>query len=68
MKKRTLQDFDALPRPGWVSNADPSLYVGSTPPCPDLPGARVPRRPEFDLKRYDLKRPDFEGIWLKIEA
>ena len=47
---------------------DPSLYVGSTPPCPQAPGARDPRRPELDLKRYDLKRPDFEGIWLKIEA
>ena len=24
IRKCTLKDFDALPRPGWVSNADPS--------------------------------------------
>ena len=68
MKKRTLQDFDALPRPGWVSNADPSLYGGSTPPCQDSRGALVLKRPELDLQRYDLKRPDFEGIWLPMEG
>ena len=34
---------------------------------PYMPGQRL-KRPELDLKRYDLKRPDFEGIWLKIEA
>ena len=39
---------------------DPSLYGGSTP------GALGLKRLELDLKKYDLKRPDFEGIWLPI--
>ena len=47
---------------------DSSLYVGATPPLPPSPGARGLKRPELDLKRYDLKRPDFEGIWLPIEG
>ena len=68
MKKTHAKGFDALPRPGWVSNADPSLYVGSTPPCRYSRGARGLKRPELDLKRYDLKRRDFEGILLKFEA
>ena len=50
------------------SSADPSLYGGSTPPLPPSRGALGLKRPELDLKRYDLKRPDFEGIWLPIEG
>ena len=50
------------------SGEDPSLYVGSPPSCRYSPGALVLKRPELDLKKYDLKRPDFEGIWLPIEG
>ena len=44
------------------------LYMAARPLPAGTLGELESRRPELDLKRYDLKQPDFEGIWLPIEG
>ena len=43
-------------------------YMSGQPLPAEALGALVLKRPELELKKYYLKRLDFEGIWLPIEG
>ena len=66
-KRAVLINLATAPRPQATGKTHPCMS-GQPLPAGGFRGARVPRQPELDLKKYDLKRPDFEGIWLPIQG